>query len=94
MPAAFPGIEAALAAAGTERQREGGGCRGLPCDFFFFLNCIFYFCSSFLLSLLALPGLREVRGRRELDGVERGLGLPVEGGESAEEEGSGGGSCG
>lgn len=89
MPAAFPGIEAALAAAGTERQREGGGCRGL-----FFFNCIFYFCSFFLLSLLALPGLREVRGRRELDGVERGLGLPVEGGESAEEEGSGGGSRG
>lgn len=35
-----------------------------------------------------------MRGRRELDGEERGLGLPAGGGESAEEEGSGGGSRG
>lgn len=82
--------------AGCRRDGAAAGGRGVPGPplWFFFFNCIFYFCSSFLLSLLALPGLREVRGRRELDGVERGLGLPVEGGESAEEEGSGGGSRG
>lgn len=50
VPAAFPGIEAALAAAGTERQREGGGCRGLPCDFFFLIVFFIFVPPFFSLS--------------------------------------------
>lgn len=50
MPAAFPGTGAALAAAGTERQREGGGCRGLPCDFFFLIVFFIFVPPFFSLS--------------------------------------------